>query len=318
MPTATPFTALGVGNGFPSCLGKVEIGNLSGGIMWTTLSGVNADNYTSFGGAALAQKVSESLELAMKLYWNKFKLNGLSASSSGDLSRRTSRFFPIDEPRTESWNGNVSGMTSADANAAGVLEPINRVCGGGAKRILKFENVEGVNQDGDTVFSASLELDEKSYTVYGIYDGDTLLGYAVSNFCGLFSKKSGFVASISRASIVVSNFLDKDSDIDEDFHKQETGYQSVNGFYFVVIKIGRIEEQSTKTGDGYSGQTNQPSIVFTSLGVHVSYVYAYTYTADDDPNCSISPVPRSCFDSFVDDNYTFSVSGPTSIDFYTY
>jgi len=318
MPTTTEFTALGAGNGFPSCIGKVDIGNLSSGIMWTTLSGVNADNYTSFGEAALAEKVSESLELAMKLYWNKFKLDGLSASSSGNLSRRTSRFVPIDEPLTESWNGNVSGMTDADANSAGVLEPINRVCGGGAKRILKPENVEGVNQDGDTVSSASLELDEKSYIVYGIYNGDTLLGYAVSDFCRLFSKKSGFVVSISRAEIIVQSFLDKDNDIDEDFHKQETGYQSVDGFHFVVRKIGRIEEQFTQTGDGYSGQTNQPSIVFTPLGVQVSYVYAYTYTPDDDPSCSIFPFPRDCFDRFVDDEYTFSVSGPTSIDFYTY
>ena len=318
MPTATEFTALGAGNGFTSCIRRVDINDLSSGVMWTTLSGVNADNYTSFGGAALAEKASESLELAMKLYWNKFKLNGLSASSSGDLSRRTSRLFPIDEPRTESWNGNVSGMTSADANAAGVLEPINRVCGGGAKRTLKLENVEGVNQDGDTVFSARLELNEKSYTVYGMYNGNTLLGYAVSDFCALFSKRTVFGVTSSRAVIIVSNFLYKDSDIDEDFHRQETGYQSVDGFYFVVEKIGRIQKQYTKTGDGYSGQTNQPSIVFTSLGVQVSYAYAYTYTVDDDPTCSILPAPRTCFDRFVDDQYTFSVSGPTSIDFYTY
>ena len=318
MPTATPFTALGRGNGFPFCVGKIEISDLPDGTMWTTLSGVNADNYTDLEEAALAGKVNESLDLAMKLYWNKFKLNSLSASSSGDLSRRTSRFIPIDEPVTEVWNGSISGMTSADASAAGVLEPIERVCGGGAKRILKSEYVEGVNQDGDTVSSAELKLDEKSYTVYGIYNGNTLLGYALSDFLILSSKKSGPVVSASRAETVVSNFLNNDDDINEDFHREETEYQVVDGFHFVVKKIGIIQEESTPEGDGLSGVVNSPSIVFQELGVQVSYAYAYTYTADNDPNCSIVPIPQSCFDRFVDDQYNFSVSGPSSIDFYTY
>ena len=318
MPTATPFNALGAGNGFPSCVGKIEINGLPDSTMWTTLSGVNADNYTGFGEAALAEKVNESLELAMKLYWNKFKLNGLSASSSGDLSRRTSRFIPIDEPFTEVWNGSISGMTSADASEAGVLEPSKRVCGGGAKRILKSEYVEGVNQDGDTVSSAELKLDEKSYTVYGIYNGNTLLGYALSDFLILSSKESGPVVSASRAETVVSNFLNNDGDIDEDFHKEETKYQVVDGFHFVVQKIGIIQEESTPEGDGFSDQVNSPSIVFKKLGVQVSYTYAYTYTTDDDPSCSILPANRFCFDRFVDNQYNFSVSGPSSIDFYTY
>jgi len=318
MPTATPFTALGRGNGFPFCVGKIEISGLPDSIMWTTLSGVNADNYAGFEGAALAGKVNESLELAMKLYWSKFKLNGLSASSSGDLSRRTSRLVPIDEPITEVWNGSISGMTSADASSAGVLEPIERVCGGGAKRILKAENVEGVNQDENTVSSAELELDEKSYIVYGIYNGNTLLGYTVSDFLKLSSKKYGPVAETSRAEIVVSNFLNNDDDINEDFHREETGYQVVDGFHFVVKKIGIIQEESTPGGDGISGEVNSPSIVFQELGVQVSYAYAYTYTADNDPNCSILPIPQSCFDRFVDDQYNFSASGPSSIDFYTY
>jgi len=318
MPTATPFTALGRGNGFPFCANKIEINGLPDSTMWTTLSGVNADNYTGFGEAALAEKVNESLELAMKLYWNKFKLNGLSASSSGDLSRRTSRFIPIDEPVTEVWNGSISGMTSADASEAGVLEPSKRVCGGGAKRILKSEYVEGVNQDGDTVSSAELKLDEKSYTVYGIYNGNTLLGYALSDFLILSSKKSGVVVSASRAETVVSNFLGNDGDINEDFRREETGYQVIDGFHFVVQKIGIIQEESTREGDGFSGQVNSPSIVFQELGVQVSYTYAYTYTTDDDPICSVLPAPRYCFDRFVDDQYNFSVSGPSSIDFYTY
>lgn len=314
MPTATPFTALGKGNGFPSCFGKVEIGNLSGEIMWTTLSGVNADNYTSFGEAALAEKVSESLELAMKLYWNKFKLNGLSASSSGDNSRLTSRFSST---ISEVWDGSLSGMTNQDVTDAGVVKPNERVCGGGGNRILKFDNVEGVDEDGDNVNSAGFKLDEESlYLVYGIYDSDKLLGYTFAQFFHSYAYVGTNLNSNNKAEVFIRGFGDNADDTDEDFNKKITSYEEVNGFNFVVQKSGRLVQQSTPTADGYSGQINQPSIVFTDFGVNVSYIYKWTYDPDDDPQCPVNF--RFCFDKFIDFNYTFGLSGPTSIDFYTY
>ena len=96
MPTATPFNA-GRGNGFPFCSTNVDISTASSSEMWTTLSGVNSGNYNSFDEEELAAKISQSLVLAMKLYWNKFKLNGLAAASTGDNSKLISEYSGTSE-----------------------------------------------------------------------------------------------------------------------------------------------------------------------------------------------------------------------------
>jgi len=82
MPTATPFTALGAGNGFPACLTKVNVADRGDGSpydYWTTLSGWSKVS-TPADDAAKATSISESLQLAMKLFWN---FNGLSMEDSG-------------------------------------------------------------------------------------------------------------------------------------------------------------------------------------------------------------------------------------------
>jgi hypothetical protein len=313
MPIAQKFKALGAGNGFPFCPSKVDISNASDSTMWTTLSGVNADNYTSFGDAALAGKISQSLELAMKLYWNKFKINGLTGHSSGNNSGLISRFSGT----SEVWDGSISGMTDQDVTNAGPLEPNKRVRGSGGTRILKSETVNGVDEDGDEVHSAGFELDEKSLSlIYGIYDAGKLLGYAFNEFFSSYAYAGTNLNTYNKAEVFIRGFGDNADDKDEDFHKQTTSYQEVNDFHFVVKKSGRLVPKSTPTADGYSGQVNQPSIIFTDFGVNVSYIYKWTYDTDDDPQCPVNF--RFCFDKFIDNNYTFGLSGPTSIDFFTY
>ena len=313
MPTATEFTALGAGNGFPFCPTKVDISNASDGTMWTTLSGVNADNYTSFGDAALAAKISESLELAMKLYWSKFKINGLTGHSSGDNSELISEFSGT----SEVWDGSISGMTDQDVTNAGPLEPNKRVCGSGGTRILRFKTVNGVDEDGDEVNSASFKLDEKLLNIiYSIYDADKLLGYAFNEFFSSYAYVGTNLNSDNKAEVFIRGFMSNADDKDEDFNKQITSYQEIDNFHFIVQKRGKLDEQSTPTADGYSDQVNQPSIIFTDFGVNVSYIYKWTYDPDDDPQCPVNV--RFCFDKFIDNDYTFGLSGPTSIDFYTY
>jgi hypothetical protein len=73
MPIAQKFNADGVGNGFPTCLTKVDVSEYD---YWTTLSGVSKDS-----PATSDALIAESLQLAMKLFWN---FNGCSADTAGD------------------------------------------------------------------------------------------------------------------------------------------------------------------------------------------------------------------------------------------
>lgn len=72
MPTATPFAALGKGNGFPFCLGRVDVDDFD---YWTTLGGYNKDS-EEITGTALEESINESLIQAMKIYWNLYAING--------------------------------------------------------------------------------------------------------------------------------------------------------------------------------------------------------------------------------------------------
>ena len=80
MPKAISFTALGKGNGFPSCLGKVDV---SGYDHWVTLG------FTEKGNTATESKKNLSLVNAMKLYWN---LQQAGSSSNSSISYSSDEF----------------------------------------------------------------------------------------------------------------------------------------------------------------------------------------------------------------------------------
>jgi hypothetical protein len=112
MPTADPFTALGAGNGFPSCLTKVHVDDYD---HWTTLSGVNKDS-----PATSDALIRESLKLAMMIYWNiasvncEAKANNLTSEVSidGDIL--------LKKP---------TGYTyKSEYDALDPLTPVERVC----------------------------------------------------------------------------------------------------------------------------------------------------------------------------------------------
>tara|TARA_R110000824_G_C15051322_1_gene661466 strand:+ start:56 stop:952 length:897 start_codon:yes stop_codon:yes gene_type:complete len=80
MPTATQFTALGRGNGFPFCPEKVNVSTYTN---WITLGGVSS-------GSASEAQINESLKNAMKLWWNLHSLTGsfscaLTNSQEGNI-----------------------------------------------------------------------------------------------------------------------------------------------------------------------------------------------------------------------------------------
>jgi len=79
MPTATPFTALGKGNGFASCPSKRDVSALKS---WTTLGGFNKDT----GGLPTDQQINDSLINLMKLFWNINELTGRSLETTNNGS----------------------------------------------------------------------------------------------------------------------------------------------------------------------------------------------------------------------------------------
>lgn len=75
MPDAIHFSTEGAENGFPFCPPKVNIADYD---YWTTLSGWSKVS-TPADDEAKAASIAESLQLAMKLFWN---FNGLSMEDS--------------------------------------------------------------------------------------------------------------------------------------------------------------------------------------------------------------------------------------------
>ena len=83
MPTADPFFALGMGNGFPFCPTKVDVTEVNSfgediRPMWSTIDGYNKDTTDTRTEAGIA----ESKRLAMLYVWNLYEIAG-SASISG-------------------------------------------------------------------------------------------------------------------------------------------------------------------------------------------------------------------------------------------
>lgn len=106
MPTATPFNALGMGNGFRDCPtgyydfwgdfvypSRVDVTFYN---TWTTLGGYNSSSV----GAVTEAQISLSRSRAMQLYWNLYQVNC-----------------------------SVSANTSTITNVSTVTEPMDRVCG---------------------------------------------------------------------------------------------------------------------------------------------------------------------------------------------
>ena len=120
MPTAESFNALGYGNGFMSCLTKVDV---SGKDFWTTLSGVNKDS-----PATSDALIEESRRLAMLFYWNSYQLN-ITTYSYYDDGISVEIYDPFPPPTPVAINTvEYKWDRSAGENVAGEFTPKSRVC----------------------------------------------------------------------------------------------------------------------------------------------------------------------------------------------
>ena len=179
MPTATEFTALGAGNGFPSCQTKQRVDGFD---YWTTLSGWSKINEPA-SEADKQQSIAESLRLAMQWYWNIYKMN-LTASipdGSGAIS--------MDEINSED-----------DGKDAAILTPVSRVCSIGPN-MSKESATSGTGNYIYAVLGFS-----KILRLYEGPDGDedNFVGYGLS-FDAIY-----VADSFSLANVFIDGFRDND------------------------------------------------------------------------------------------------------------
>lgn len=134
MPTATPFSALGAGNGFPFCLTKVNV--------------------------SLYEYVNPmTLEQAMKFRWNSYSVemsasyNPVGDPFNGNVSNPT-----VDDRIDNGTDENPSGYQVGDR------EPAKRVCGS-VGRSYK-------SQDSDEYYAVGVVFFATG-SVERLYDGDT-------------------------------------------------------------------------------------------------------------------------------------------------
>lgn len=157
MPTATPFTALGKGNGFPFCVNEVDVSSYAD---WVTLGG------TRKGGSPSQGEINLSLENAMKLFWN---YNGHSV-----------KFTPQDSEvdiDVESGDYNLKLPTVNDWNS-----PLSRVC---------LDAGWLVRDNNTSARESTVDLRGLSR----MYSGGNFVGYGISfAFSGIIS---GFSFSFS-------------------------------------------------------------------------------------------------------------------------
>jgi len=157
MPTATPFKAIGRGNGFTNCVSQ----DVTGFDSWTTLSGWSKNNQPLSQSAKLTS-IEESRRLAMMLFWNLSEVTGTANTTSyqhGSSSLSSS--------------GNIS------------VQPKNRVC---------LSNITGYAEDGDGYPSYSrysiLGTSNVGFYITAMYNNTELVGYGVEYgyqsvaFCG--------------------------------------------------------------------------------------------------------------------------------------
>jgi len=140
MPTATPFTALGAGNGYYQCMTKVNVLNRGDGNPY--------DNY----------KILD-LNEAMHLFWNI-----ASASIAASCPRLVS----------DGMGGTVEdGTLLAEITSADLLkEPYERVCG--------TDNVADVDQDNFSFVYAAVYTPPIFRLYYGdVSDEGNFIGYSV-------------------------------------------------------------------------------------------------------------------------------------------
>tara|TARA_E500000305_G_C4017061_1_gene236368 strand:- start:968 stop:1753 length:786 start_codon:yes stop_codon:yes gene_type:complete len=169
MPTATSFTALGRGNGFPLCLEKVDV---SGYDRWTTLGGVSKESPSPTDA-----KISTSLVNAMKLYWNLYSLKGTCSVSGTDADGVT-------------ISSSVDEVVADFKDHDGVKhsKPNERVCITGVPGTedfeLDFKSSLGGQFQADAQLVIGIDFEFMRFYNGETTDENNFIGYGLESFLG--------------------------------------------------------------------------------------------------------------------------------------
>jgi len=211
MPTATPFTALGKGNGFASCLSKVDVSNYD---YWTTLSGVNKNS-----PEASDSLIAESLELGMKIYWNLFSC----------VAPTNVTFSSTADPPLPSESSSVSNL---DVSSHSNSEPMDRICG-----YAYATDSQSSNPSGRT----NCQLFLTAGTGVRMYDGVTTdesnfvgIGYAGGEQRSALVNTFGLIEEVlslqTRSRVTILGYADESTSTAGVF---DYAYVTVSGLHFV-------------------------------------------------------------------------------------
>ena len=192
MPTATSFTALGRGNGFPFCAYKVDVTNpglapFGGTIHWITLGGVSS-------GSASQAQIDLSLRNAMKLFWNLYSVQVGTFTASSEITDRTG--FPSGQYSTISGWPNDSSSASLSNEEAVITKdgalidflPNHRVCSN--------SSIQGSREEldpGRAVNESSVSI-IPNFEIIRMYNGSE---DDESNFVGYGCSSSAFTLGAS-------------------------------------------------------------------------------------------------------------------------
>lgn len=303
MPEAEPFTALGMGNGFPFCPVRVDVDDFDD---WITLGGYRKGD----DGPPTAKQINDSLIAAMKFYWTMSAVK-FSASASASAS----------SPVTSAAAA-ISGATEDQIeNTSDVKTPPQRVCGSAGNRSSmlpylrdkvyeSFDDPEITNNQSSlaqTSFEASFTdpedeegarpLELLPYLTIGrpfaMYNSEEFIGYGVSSGTAGEAADPEIVAAGVEA-YGEASYLSDDS---HDFARSRSSfYYSLNSTIRDIEKTA-LEQLSGATPDAVN------AVVIDDM-----HFLEVTTTVEEDESegssCSASSSVSFTFDGF--DFYTFA------------
>lgn len=221
MPTADTFTALGVGNGFPSCLDKIDVSPYD---YWITLGGFKESD----GGSPTTTQINNSLVNAMKLVWSCYSVSWTATSDAGEIaSFDNDANNEFREPFENVCHGNFigSGLKDEAINSDGQLAAIVEFANN--NEIYRFYN-------GD-------ETNENNFIGYGIKTGG---GGLLKGFAKKFDAigfTTGYIESL------YFGFVDE-------------GQEGLYNFSYVEISGISLVLRERNAGDAGSSALGNPSI----------------------------------------------------------
>ena len=304
MPTATSFTALGKGNGFPFCFSsKVDVSEYDN---WVTLGGVSS-------GIATQAEINESFINAMKLYWNLHSFEGsISASGESDVGGETNS-------HSVEVQNKIVKITNAEDNP---FQPNLRSCTttvGGAYSEQDPEQEPGEPRPVEKS-TASMQASVGRGNISKMYDGDTsnesnFLGYGIGGFflnLRAFSNTNptGSSAVIeATVQVQIGSFLEGDTDAGVDPGNSN-------------IKFDQVASQQSFGGIPFRALTRCQSFIIASTTFGATPIKVYGLNAS-----GLSGTIESTLETTIGSQNQISLSietdvsaeiNPSSLAFYSY